>query len=282
MQRLFTLRLKCSSSAVWKQFRDGLITTGKMKDEFSSARCRKARAIYQSLTRSSTGFNNGFQLATYSAFMDQFSGGNAPARPDSASVGQALLHLLRDPWRNVVLRWNGKAALLSAVFRGCIFLIASIKSHHAGRLGGVLAEALFGAVVAGCFGTLTQALRFAHPKWLANLLLAGVFPLLFQLGDFYFHATLGTQVFRIGMIASASFTVFSSAFNLYIMRRGTLLIGDEGKAFSQDLSALPRLALFFVIAGVMKGWRLFAGTFREVPQKTVTSQVVSPETIASS
>jgi hypothetical protein len=282
MQRLFTVRLKCSSSAVWKQLDDGLITAEKMKDEFSNARCGQARVIHHSLTRSDGGFNNRFQFATYSALMDQFSGGNAPAQPDSASVGQALLHLLRDPWRNVVLRWNSKAALLSAMFRGSIFLIASIRSHHAGRSSGVLAEALFGAMNAGFFGTVTQALRFARPKWLAELLLAGIFPLLFQVGDVCFHSAFGTEVFRSGLIASAVFTALSATFNLYIMRRGTLLTGEEGKAFSQDLSALPRLALFFVIAAVMKGWRFVAGTFREIPRKPVTSEVASPETITSS
>lgn len=214
--------------------------------------------------------------------MDQFSGGNASAQPESVSVGQALLHLLRDPWRNVVLRWNGKAALLSAMFRGSIFLIASIKSHHAGHSSGALAEALFGAISAGFFGTLTQTLRFARPKWLVELLLAGIYPVLFQVGDFYFHAAVEAQVFRAGMIASATFTALSAAFNLYSMRRGTLLVGKEGKAFSQDLSALPRLALSFVIAAVMTGWRFVTGTFRDVPPEAITNKVVSPDTIASS
>ena len=118
--------------------------------------------------------------------MDQCRGEGAPARPNSVSVGQALLALLRNPWQHLVLRWNGKAALLSAMFRGIIFLVASIKSHHAGRSSGVLAEALFGALSAGFFGTLTQALRFAEPQWVAGLLLAGIFPLLFQAGDFSF------------------------------------------------------------------------------------------------
>ena len=63
-------------------------------------------------------------------------------------------------------------------------------------------------------------------------------------------------MFRIGMIASAVFTVLSSAFNLYVMRRGTLLVGEEGNPFTQDLGALPRLALLFVISGAMKAWRL--------------------------
>ena len=173
-----------------------------------------------------------------------------PALPNRVSAGQALLALLRHPWRSVVLRWNGKAALLSALFRGIVFLAASIKSHHAGRWSAVLAEALFGAVCAGFFGTLTQALRFADPQWAAELLLAGIFPILFQVADFCLHAALGTQVFRIGMIASAVFTALSAAFNLYIMRRGTLLVGEEGNRFTQDLSALPRLAFLFVVSGI--------------------------------
>jgi len=187
--------------------------------------------------------------------MTQCSGEGAPARPNSVSVGQALLALLRNPWRQLILRWNAKAALLSAIFRGVIFLVASIKSHHAGRSSGVLAEALFGALSAGFFGTLTQALRFAEPQWAAGLLLAGIFPLLFQIGDLYFHAALGTQVFHTGMIASAVFTALAAAFNLYVMRRGAMLVGEEGKPFMQDLSAMPQLILLFVVAAALSPWR---------------------------
>jgi hypothetical protein len=201
--------------------------------------------------------------------MDQFRGEGVAAIRSPISVWEALRALLRNPWRCFVLRWNGKAAMLSAMFRGGIFLAASMKSHHAGRTSGVLAEAMFGAVSAGFFGTLTQALRFAGPGWLAELLLAGIFPLLFQVGDFYFHASLGTQVFRIGMIASAVFTALSSAFNLYIMRRGTLLVGEESNPFAEDLGALPRLALSFVISGVMKAWRLIADLL--IPRDRITT-----------
>jgi hypothetical protein len=239
-------------------------------------------AIYQSLTERAAGFYRGFALARYSAGMDQLRGEGAPALPKSVSVGQALVALLRHPWTFVVLRWNGKAAMLSAMFRGVIFLIASVKSHHAGRTSGVLAEALFGAVSAGFFGTLTQSLRFAEPEWLAEALLAGIFPLAFQVGDYYFHAALGTQVFVIGMVSSACFTVFSSAFNLYIMRRGTLLVGEEGNSFQEDLGALPKLALLFVVQGVMKAWRFVAGFFQESPQETASPEGAAAETIASS
>ena len=185
-------------------------------------------------------------------------------------MGQALRSLLLNPLQ-LLLRWNGKAAMLSAIFRGGVFLVASLKSHHAGRSHAVLAEAVFGAIFAGFFGTITQALRFAEPQWLAELLLAGIFPLLFQVGDVCFHAALGTEAFRAGMIASAIFTALSAAFNLYIMRRGTLLVGEESAPFAEDLNALPRLAILFVISGALKAWRVLIGIGRGLCGDTIAS-----------
>ncbi len=207
--------------------------------------------------------------------MDSFKGEAAPAEvtptaPAPVSVGQALGGLLRHPLQTL-LRWNGKAALLSALFRGGVFLLASLKSHHAGRSHAVLAEALFGAGFMGFFGTVTQALRLAEPQWLVELLLAGVFPLLFQVGDICFHSALGTQAVRSGMIASAVFSAVSALFNLYIMRRGTLLVGEESSSFAQDLITLPKLALMFVVAGVLKGWRIATGIGRGVADDMASS-----------
>ncbi len=172
--------------------------------------------------------------------------------------------------------------MLSAIFRGGIFLAASLKSHHAGRSSGVVAEALFGAMSAGFFGTLTQSLRFADPQWAAGLLLAGIYPLLFQLCDLSFHAALGTQVFRDGMIASAVFTALSAAFNLYIMRRGTLLVGKDGNSFAQDLSALPRLALLFVASGAANVWRFILDVVFRIPRNAVASSQDSGSCVAES
>jgi hypothetical protein len=179
----------------------------------------------------------------------------------SIPVHQALGLLLKDPWRNLVLRWNAKAALLSAFFRAAIFLVASLKSHHAGRFDGALAEAIWGALCAGFFGAVTQSMRFAKPKWVSELLVAGVFPILFQTGDFFLHSALGTRAFRAGMIASTVFTALSAAFNLFVMRRGTLLVGAEGSALTKDLASLPRLAVLFVVSGVLRVSRMVVSVF---------------------
>ena len=193
--------------------------------------------------------------------MDSYKGEGAEKSSQSVSVARALGALLRDP-KQFVVRWNGKAAVLSAIFRGIVFLLASIHSYHAGRLHAVVSEAIFGAAFAGLFGTITQELRFAEPQWLAGLLLAGVIPFLFQTGDFLFHAALGTQTFHAGMIASVIATVLSAAFNLYIMRRGTLLVGEEGRSFASDLSALPKLIVLFVATGAVQAWRLLVAVGR--------------------
>lgn len=183
-------------------------------------------------------------------------GALSPAGGQQPGIASALGWLAANPWRRVILRWNSKSAALSAIFRGVIFLVASTKSHAAGRHEAVLAEAIIGAVNAGFAGTFAQALRFATPTWLAELLLAGVFPLIFQLSDFGLHTALGHQQFQAGMISSAVFTALSAAFNLYIMRRGTMLVGGEGQSFLQDLRSLPVLAVRFVVSGVKRVLRL--------------------------
>ena len=118
----------------------------------------------------------------------------------------------------------------------------------------------------------SQTVRGSAGEAAAQLLLAGVFPLIFQIGDYCFHAALGTQVFHTGMISSAVFTVFSAAFNLYIMRRGTLLVGAEGRPFAEDLCALPRLALLFVVSAALNPWRFVMDRMgRRVPRGTIAS-----------
>jgi hypothetical protein len=177
------------------------------------------------------------------------------AEPKPVLVGQVLGSLLRDP-RKLLKQWNSKAAILSAIFRSIVFLTACVKSHHAGLSHAVLAEALFGALFAGLFGALTQSLRFAEPQWQAELLLVGAFPIVFQIGDFLFHTLLGTEVFHAGMIASAIATALSAAFQLYIMRRGTLLVGEGATTLAQDLAAIPKLIVLFVANGATRAWRI--------------------------
>jgi hypothetical protein len=42
------------------------------------------------------------------------------------TVGQAAVRVLANPWKTFVVDWNWKAALLSALFRGILFLAVAL------------------------------------------------------------------------------------------------------------------------------------------------------------
>jgi len=83
--------------------------------------------------------------------------------PPPKFVGQTLRSLLLSPWE-LIKNWNTKTAALSALYRGGIFLIASVPSYSAADLQAAATEAAFGAAFAGFFGTIIQKLRFAQPR----------------------------------------------------------------------------------------------------------------------
>jgi len=194
-----------------------------------------------------------------------------------ASVWDALAALIRHPIRNILFRWNRKSAALSFFFRGAIFFFATITTHRTGRIEGVAVEACYGACAAGFFGALTQAMRSCNPAWMVELFFAFILPATFQLLNFALHSALGTARFGSGLVASASFTAISALFNLFVMRRGALLIGREGKPFSHDLLVLPRLALSFVISIPRNVIQFVAGLVRRALGRgnTASTSVVS-------
>ena len=58
------------------------------------------------------------------------------------------------------------------------------------------------------------------------------------------------------MAASLAFTAVSSAFTLYAMRRGVLIVGDrDRRPFRRDVAALPGLAAGFAAAVARGVWR---------------------------
>jgi hypothetical protein len=196
--------------------------------------------------------------------------GRDDAFPESGvDIWSALGSLVRHPVRNILLRWNRKSAVLSAILRGTLFFAASLKSHSLGRVEAALVEAVYAASAAGLFGAVAQALRYAQPAWIAELFLAIVIPILFQTLEFFSHLVTGTGSFHAGLIASAALTGLSAAFNLFVMRRGALLVGAEGKPFSQDLLALPKLILLFVVSIPASLYRSFVEATRRSFLKSI-------------
>jgi hypothetical protein len=59
------------------------------------------------------------------------------------------------------------------------------------------------------------------------------------------HMIAGTPRLRTSLIASIPMSALATAFNLFAMRRGTLIVGDGARSFADDLKSLPRLIRAF-------------------------------------
>ena len=170
-------------------------------------------------------------------------------RRDELTVGQAVAAVLANPWKTFVVDWNWKAALLSALFRGILFLIVAVP-RGPGAMRLVWIELAFRILVGGFWGSLLQAFRGARPAWLAGLLASVLLPaaahaleyLALQAG----HAThIGA-----GMVVSIAVSVGSLLLSWFLMRKGALITGNGSDSFGADLKRLPRLlAAFFLAPG---------------------------------
>ena len=168
--------------------------------------------------------------------------------PNSAKPDDSLLNLLsgmaRRPQQLLAL-WNWKSASLSIILRGPIFLAAAARRGGEAALAALFTESIFCAVTAGFYGAITQRLKDTQPQWLTGVLLAVVIPVVFQGLEYLLHWFRGTPHLRIAAIVSLIVGSISALFNWYAMRRGTLLVGGEGKSFGRDLIRIPILLLTF-------------------------------------
>ena len=170
-----------------------------------------------------------------------------PDVPQPPSFRVLVLQLFTSPWK-VIRLWNWKAALLSIMLRGPIFLAAGFRQGLAGAAAALATESFFCAITAGLYGAVVQFLRLAQPQWLTLLFITLVLPGIFQGCEYMLHWYRGTPHLRIAELVSIFISGTSALFNWYVMRRNTLLVGAEGGRFQGDLARLPRLFLSFISA----------------------------------
>jgi hypothetical protein len=172
------------------------------------------------------------------------------------SVGTVLRELGRDPIGLLVRRWNWKSALLSSLFRAAIFFAANLAAGWRAAVAAMSVELLYRGIAAGFFGALTQAFRQAQPAWLATATAMILLPLASHSIEFTIHLVRGTPKMITSMVSSLIFTVISTLFNLYAMRRGVLIVGMEGRSLAADFRSLPRTIGGFVAIGPLSLWRI--------------------------
>jgi hypothetical protein len=169
--------------------------------------------------------------------------------PDRApSAREVLSRLARHPWDGVLRQWNWKSAGLSAVTRAALFFAANVTAGWRAAAGAFVTELVFRACTSGFYGAITEAFVPVRPVWTAALTTMVLLPVLSHTLEFAVHFVRGTPELSRSIAVSAAFTVLSTAFNLFAMRRGVLVVGAGRGSIAADLRRLPGLIGAFVVA----------------------------------
>jgi hypothetical protein len=163
------------------------------------------------------------------------------------TVGDVLRGFVRHPVSRLVVRWNWKTALLSSIIRSSLFFAMNLSAGLDAARAAMLTELVFRAVTSGYHGALTAAFRHARPHWAATAAVLVLLPLCNHTIEWLVHWTRGTVRLWESIGASMMFTVVSTLYNLFVMRQGALVVGDDGRSLVEDLRRMPRLTIAFVV-----------------------------------
>jgi hypothetical protein len=163
------------------------------------------------------------------------------------TLGAVVREMVRNPRRALTERWNWKAAIFSAMFRAALFLWTNLAAGWKAATGAMLVEFLYRSATSGFYGAITQAFSKAEPVWAATAA-AVLLPGASHSVELAVHLLRGTPNIITSMIASVSFAVVSTLFNLYAMRHGALVVGAGGSSLASDLRRMPVLIGGFLAA----------------------------------
>lgn len=161
--------------------------------------------------------------------------------PETDVLG-VLADVGRHPIRHLVRNWNWKSSVCSSVVRAAIFFALNTPAGLEPATRAMMTELIFRALASGVLGSLTQALRYSRPQLAALVVL----PALGHIAEYVVHSHAGTPRLGASIAASLAFSVLTTAFNLFAMRRGVLIVGPGQRSFTSDMTQLPALFLSFV------------------------------------
>ena len=176
-------------------------------------------------------------------------------------VSDVFRNLVQHP-AQIITRWNWKSALMGAIVRASFYFTVYFASRESWlvTLTAVFVELCFRFITTGMAGAVVQSFRKAAPQWLATAIISISLPAITHVIEFFTHYIQETYYSNIFPAATSSarlktfaisvlFSVISAMFNLYIMRRGVLLVGagEETKSLAQDIKSMPVLVKDFTI-----------------------------------
>src|SRR5262249_16840974 len=122
----------------------------------------------------------------------------------------------------------------------------NLPAGRAAASGAMLAELLYRLITAGFYGAITQVFSDVEPEWAASLAVALFVPAVSHTIELTIHRARGTPRLASSLIASIAFTIISTLFNRYAMRRGALVVGKDAAPVADDLRRMPRLIAGFL------------------------------------
>jgi hypothetical protein len=158
----------------------------------------------------------------------------------------ALWQMVRYPL-SLLADWNWKAAVFSAMIRGCIFFATNFRAGKQQAIRATLVELVYATLAAGFAGAITQRLRHAVPVRITAAVVCIGIPCMMLSLQALAHTVMRTPHMRTGVIASFLFASVATAFNWFSMSRGAFVTG-EGRSFLKDLILVPRLLGQFLTA----------------------------------
>jgi hypothetical protein len=171
---------------------------------------------------------------------------------ESLTIRQVFADLMRDPVQTFVINWNWKSALTSSLCRAGIFFAVNLPAGLTPGLRAMTTEFLFRGIASGVMGTMTQAFARARNSWVALVIL----PLLGHTLEYLVHRSAGTARLGQSIAASLAFSVLTTSFNLFAMRRGALVVGDDQQSLLDDFRQLPGLFVSYLRACASLLWIL--------------------------
>lgn len=171
-------------------------------------------------------------------------------------------YLVRHPLEMLVLRWNWKAAVLSALLRAPIFFITYVFKKDGLKLaiGAAIAQSIFRFIFGGVNGAIIQSFSKVEPAWHAVLTVPLVLATFSHVVEYIVQTMYDNQTGVNGkgkaITLSIIISAISAVFNLFAMRRGALLVKDESEqSIWRDLKRMPWLALEFLSFPLIWTWR---------------------------
>jgi len=189
------------------------------------------------------------------------------------SLSSVFAYVIRHPLETMILRWNWKAAVLSALLRAPIFFFAYLFKKDGLKLaiGAALAQSAFRLAFGGVNGAIIQSFSKVEPPWHAVLTVPIALAAFSHLMEFVVQTLYDHRTGAVGRGKAIAISVFVSAisalFNLFAMRRGALLVKDESRqSLWRDLIRMPWIIFEFLSFPLVWTWkksRRMNGTIRK-------------------